>query len=660
MAVNVFSLEGNLQVNGLAEAKAGLESVAAAGKETAAALNSSGGGVLGGFPAATAKQMEILGQAEGAFKKMGLSGEELNNSMKAAARGLGEVIERYRGLLEIYGIIKAVEFTKEAIEQAASLHELSQKTGATVEMLSLLEFAGRRADVTAEQLTIGFRGFALALRNLSSDESPKVVEAFAKIGLSAKDFQGLNTDEAFKKVVAAMAPFPDGMEKSAIAASLFGRSGMLLIPLLDDLATNGFAKTTEEGKKFHAIFGKELSDNADKLKDSLGDLRFELEAIARLLIGPLNVGVQNLVALMTGNMHAAFLSFAKGFDLGTFGLLPSMFDHLTRKWAVEDSSNPAATGDPGHRAGKILSPFSGKDDADADKNPQGTEIALLKEKFELNRAGAADLTRLFVLEGQLTQALDAKNLSMKEELRLARDLKAAREAILDAAPPLLAPDKLPGVSGRPVSQKDRLDLSGYIGGLNAPQQTGGNRGDAVNRIFDEMIRAGENVKYQFATLGQGLGMAVAHGFSSAMGAAMQGKNPFKAFGQTVLAGLGGIFTQMGEKLIVFGITMLKLLPFLSNPFTSGPAAIAAGILLVGLGTALGAIAGGGGGSGSGGGGGAAKDQITQIHLTADGAGGFTAPHAATPTVYKVLGASSPEGQRILGEHYKAARRSGNV
>lgn len=63
-----------------------------------------------------------------------------------------------------------------------------------------------------------------------------------------------------------------------------------------------------------------------------------------------------------------------------------------------------------------------------------------------------------------------------------------------------------------------------------------------------------------------------------------------SFGDVLLRALGGLFQQMGQALIAYGIAMLKLLPALLNPFTSGAAAIAAGAALVAIGAALTKIA----------------------------------------------------------------------
>jgi hypothetical protein len=42
-------------------------------------------------------------------------------------------------------------------------------------------------------------------------------------------------------------------------------------------------------------------------------------------------------------------------------------------------------------------------------------------------------------------------------------------------------------------------------------------------------------------------MTLAEGFGNALGAAMSGKNLFKAFGKTVLSGLGGVMSRWARR-----------------------------------------------------------------------------------------------------------------
>lgn len=112
--------------------------------------------------------------------------------------------------------------------------------------------------------------------------------------------------------------------------------------------------------------------------------------------------------------------------------------------------------------------------------------------------------------------------------------------------------------------------------------------DRLNLDMAASIRAG---------IANTIGDAVYNAFAAAFNGEGLG-GIFKAFGKTILAGLGDIMTQQGQALLTYGITMQAAAIGLSNPFTAGPAAIAAGLALIALGSAFGAIAKGGGGRGT--------------------------------------------------------------
>jgi hypothetical protein len=154
--------------------------------------------------------------------------------------------------------------------------------------------------------------------------------------------------------------------------------------------------------------------------------------------------------------------------------------------------------------------------------------------------------------------------------------------------------------------------------------------------------------------------SIAEGFANGWGSAKD----------ALLSGLGSIFKAMGKHLMIAGGGISKLLPFLSSPFTAGPAMVAAGAIIFGAGAALSAIAGGGGASA--GGGGAFGGGIGSLGI----GGGATQPqvytfgqrHQPTPTGavsaqpgstyhFTVIGANDPVAQRqIMGLIDNAERR----
>jgi hypothetical protein len=109
---------------------------------------------------------------------------------------------------------------------------------------------------------------------------------------------------------------------------------------------------------------------------------------------------------------------------------------------------------------------------------------------------------------------------------------------------------------------------------------------------EALQKAGQEVRQRFQEFGADAGGTFADAIGAAFAGIGSGEGFFKAFGNTLLQGLGSIFLQMGKALLVYGLAMEGLLPALLNPFTSGPAAIAAGAALIALGGLLGGIASG--------------------------------------------------------------------
>ena len=666
MAVDLFSLRLNLVTSGLGVAKTELAGVETAAKSAALGATNFANAWEGAKIkfAGTAAEMAAFKSSfsSGFFNEkliagMSLAGAEAQKAGQGAAawsRGLANLkvqqeeaaaavrnkasaisglLGPLKSLVGIYASFKIYEFIHDTIEAAASLHELSQKTGASVEMLSMLNFHGKQADVTQEQLAVGFRGLALALGRLR-DGQATTVEAFQKIGLAAKDFQGLNTDQAFIKIVEAMKGLPEGLEKSEVATRVFGRSGAELLPLLSDLAEKGFKRAREEAEAGGGIISKEMAEKADRFTDAITRLKASLGGLMREvlmpLLGPLAAFVDGLAAaaakakeLAQNSGSWASIMFRAGFNA----------THHADFGDVEGGSSSGA----GQRAHQL-----------AEITVQGKTPAELASEAKRARE-AHERAMLALLDAKAAGSLDFKGVA------------ASSLALRGGGVGTLT-------GGSFGSSSDNLDfMGGSLGGdLSTLFAQGGSGKTAAGRFGilqafrEEASRQAVDLKVQFATLGQGLGQTLAGGFANALGAAMRGKNIFAAFGKTVLSGLGNIFSQMGQKLIGYGLIMMKLLPFLSNPFTSGPAALAAGIALTALGAALGGIAHGDGGPGGGSGGGDFRDRVTNITLTAAGAGGMIAPEGKQPIHYHVLGKDSPEGQRIFGEYAGSAKRSRNM
>lgn len=714
MAVDLFSLRMNIETTGLAQARTGLESLNATGVKTANGLGTTTARMadLNIVAAQQHANIKALEQSKvrlsGTLNRLSRDVAAANTDFKAgrisaadhavamgfardeatklgsATRLNGDQLKKYNGILKdttpvirektsalgalgsslahlalFYAGFKTVEFVHRTLDAAASLHELSQQTGVSVEMLSVLKFAGAQAGVGTEQITIGFRGMALSLGNLR-DGQDKTVAAYHRLGFSVTSFKGLNPEQTFIKLATAIGGMKDETERAEVAQRVFGRAGTVLLPLLVDIAEKGFARIRQETEQSGGMFTTEMATKADKFSDSMTRLGASLKVLT----------VEGLTPLLPK--------------------LTLFIDGLTRAIQLMKTDPSIGRGDLwGGAAALMVGGLKAAQPHGPDPGGfRGDNLGMGTNPLDALGPGAT-------AEEIAEAAEDAKKAAEKAQRdreAAARKAEQERQALFDKAgfggamwsqAPVSAPDRLGfrGLGGpvalrggsvgpltpTPISGGPGEDfMGGSLGGdLSALFADGGSGKSAEGRMAilaafaNEAKRNAVALKVQFAQMGQSLGMTLVGSFSDAMAAAFTGKNPFKAFGKTMIAGLGSIFGQMGKAMIAAAMPLIKLLPFLSNPLTSGPALLAAGIILTALGTALGGIATGPGGSG-GGGGGDFRDRTTQITLTPVGLGGMDAPHRAVSPQLHVLGKDSPEGQRLLGEYTRAAQRSRNL
>lgn len=157
---------------------------------------------------------------------------------------------------------------------------------------------------------------------------------------------------------------------------------------------------------------------------------------------------------------------------------------------------------------------------------------------------------------------------------------------------------------------------------------------------------------------QTLGDAIYNGFAAAFNGEGVG-GILKAFGKTVLAGVGQMFTQLGSIYLEYGVLMQSLSSLLPNPFTAGPAGIAIGAALIAMGAALGAVANGGGGRGTAHAGAFRErpnnDNIVRLKFV-DRPNALSNVSPVQPVVINAYGPNDPKTQRWMLETFSKAQR----
>ena len=206
----------------------------------------------------------------------------LNGTFGKIKGGAGAMSGALGALVPAVAIGGLTTLAKGAIDAADNLNDLSQRTGVSVESLSRFGAAANDSGSSVDEV-------AKAMGKLSKsivDPASKANEALKSIGVSATDASGKirPMDDVMLDIADRFAKMPDGAQKTALAMELFGKSGMNLIPMLN--------QGRDALSKYNATITTEGAQAADKFNDSLNE-------IARVVAGPFNQAVTALLPLIT-------------------------------------------------------------------------------------------------------------------------------------------------------------------------------------------------------------------------------------------------------------------------------------------------------------------------------------------------------------------------
>ena len=206
----------------------------------------------------------------------------LNGTFGRIKGGAGAMTGALGALVPAVAVGGLATLAKGSIDAADNLNDLSQRTGVSVESLSKFGAAANDSGSSVDEV-------AKAMGKLSKnivDPASKTNEALRSIGVSSTDASGKirSMDQIMLDIADKFAKMPDGAQKTALAMELFGKSGMNLIPMLN--------QGRDALSKYNATMTTEGAQAADKFNDSLNE-------IARVVAGPFNQAVTALLPLIT-------------------------------------------------------------------------------------------------------------------------------------------------------------------------------------------------------------------------------------------------------------------------------------------------------------------------------------------------------------------------
>ena len=255
-------------------------------------------------------------------KNLNITANFVDNASPGVEK-LGSLLSEFGKGLAVGAIVAAgalvvdkfAEMTKAAIDFGDKLNDMSERWGITTENLSGMAYAAQLNDTSLEGLAAGFRKLSKQMDDLD-DPTSNAAELFEKMGIKLEDASGKakSADTVMEELADQFKDMPNGMEKARLAMELFGKSGVELIPYLNQ-GSEGIRKMKEEAAGFGLNWTEEASKQAGEFNDSLDRLQMASQGfftqIAQYLLPTL------------GDVAAALVQSAK-----EGGVLRGVFDAI--------------------------------------------------------------------------------------------------------------------------------------------------------------------------------------------------------------------------------------------------------------------------------------------------------------------------------------------
>lgn len=195
-----------------------------------------------------------------------------------------------------------------SIDAADAASKSAASTGMAVEEYTALKYAAELAGIGVEELDGALTKFNRTI-DQAAGGGEKQLAAFDRVGVSITNASGQlkSNDQLLAEVADRFQAMPDGIQKTAMAMELFGKSGAKLIPLLNGGA-EGLAELKAEAEKLGVVISGEQAAQSEVFNDNITRLGQAGQGAANQIAGemlPTLVELSELLVDVNKNTEAS-------------------------------------------------------------------------------------------------------------------------------------------------------------------------------------------------------------------------------------------------------------------------------------------------------------------------------------------------------------------
>ena len=172
-----------------------------------------------------------------------------------------------------------------AASSVASIDDLSKRTGVSTTALQAYQFAADQSGVSIETFGKSLQKLTINLGEAQNGNA-NAIKSFAELGLSVDELSRLSPQVAFEKVAAAIAELPNPAQQAAAAVSLFGKSGIDLVPVFQEGA-QFLEQMRLEAERLGTVLSSDQVGNLAALDDSIAKVSASFKGLTARVVAEL-------------------------------------------------------------------------------------------------------------------------------------------------------------------------------------------------------------------------------------------------------------------------------------------------------------------------------------------------------------------------------------
>lgn len=198
------------------------------------------------------------------------TGSILENAFERATRAL-EYVGIYAGIREAGDALK--EVVTGSLEYGEAMVQASQKTGLSVESMSVLHYASGLLHADFEGLVTGIGRMGSNLSKAATGNKQLAAD-FSAIGINAKELVGQTNgaEIAFHKLITAIASTNNVATRNRLAMDLMGRAGIAQVPVLIEIAQH-WNDLSREAQAAGMVLDTETAEKLEMVNEQLADMK---------------------------------------------------------------------------------------------------------------------------------------------------------------------------------------------------------------------------------------------------------------------------------------------------------------------------------------------------------------------------------------------------